>query len=106
MRASTTGKTFRWKNPPKSGCDRWNVYMSRGKKGLRAVIDTQCKYCDRRVKFQWSRRNGRGRPRPVLFYSRPETMTAKALLEEVRSRNRLQEIEEAVEGFVKASELR
>ncbi len=112
----TTGKTYRWKNPPIQGCDRWNVYLSKGssiyKKRTKHVIDTRCSFCERRVKFQIGRQDGRGRPRPVLFYPRPTSMTHQALLEEVRSRNRIGEIEEVVEslpqfeGFVKGSELK
>lgn len=80
--------------------------MTAFKKRTYHVVDTRCSFCERRVKFQIGRTDGRGRPRPVLFYPRPLGMPHKALLEEVRSRNKIGEIEEVVEGFVKGSELK
>jgi hypothetical protein len=95
-----TGKT-----PPKNGCNRWNVYIGRRELRASSIIDVRCKFCDRRKKFQASRRDGRGRLRYVKFYLRPDHMPHKALLEEVRTRNKLGDIDDVVEGFVKGSEL-
>lgn len=72
----------------KQGCGKWNVYIPRnpqqtsGKK-----IDTRCYHCNRRVKFQWSRLDKRGRPRSVTVMNRPDHMPRKALQEEMKSRN-------------------
>lgn len=107
--ADTNHKRFWIKHgttPPINGCDRWNVYIGRRKLGPYSVIDVQCKFCDRRKKFQINRKDGRGRLRYVTFYLRPDHMPHSALLEEVRSRNKIGEIEEVVEGFVKGSELK
>ena len=87
------------------GCGRWQVYVSKKERGKWDFIDVRCKNCNRRVKFQPYRRDGRGRPRPIRFKERPEHMPYRALLKEVRARNNLEELEEAHQGFVKASAL-
>lgn len=125
------------------GCGKFNVYVStldaytdqaysgsrNGRQHRSGMdrkprkIDVRCMHCGRRVKFQWSRGDNRGRPRPVSVMPRPETMPRKALVQEMQARNRLNAVmikneggwigqteyadvpPEMLPGFVRASEL-
>ena len=100
-------KTGVWNPPPIEGCGNWNVYI--GQKpyivGRHVTIDAMCKRCSRRVKFQHSRRDNRGTVSPAIFLMRPHHMPRKALIEEMKARNRRVALDHEIEGFVKASEL-
>lgn len=72
------------------GCGKYNLYISRVKDvpgGYKRKVDTRCAHCNRRVKFQWSRQDDRGRPRPVTVLMRPDTMPRRALVQEMQGRN-------------------
>lgn len=68
------------------------------------VIDVKCKYCGRRVKFQPKRQDNRGQPTPAAWMERPEHMPMKAMIDEMKARNRRDALTTEIEGFQKASE--
>ena len=102
-------KTGKWLVPIDEGCGNWNVYRSVRGKGVAFcstwVIDTRCKKCSRRVKFQVYRQDNRGTVSPVHFSRRPDHMPTPALIEECRARNRRVLLDREIDGFMKASDL-
>lgn len=92
---------------PIEGCLNWNVYIGRKPYvvGSLVVLDAICKRCNRRVKFQHSRLDSRGKVSPARFLGRPSHMPKQALIEEMLARNRRQALDTEIEGFQKASDL-
>ena len=91
--------------PSRKGCGKWNVYKST-KTMKPTVIDVKCKYCGVRVKFQPKRQDNRGAPTPAVWMERPDHMPLRAMIDEMKARNRLVDISTDFQGFQKASDLR
>jgi hypothetical protein len=84
------------------GCGYWNVYVSRRPSSAdwqTKPVDTRCRHCNRRVRFNPARSEERGRPRSVVFTVYPDDCPQSELIHIVNSKNRGEKIER---GFVKA----
>ncbi len=108
-----------------TGCGKWNVYVSTStvKKDRRdryaikkyygtggynkpRQIDTNCRHCGRRVRFQQWRRDARGRPSSVAWDGFPSYTALDELIEECNIRNRTIDGQSLDRGFVRAREYR
>ena len=90
------------------GCGYWNVYVSHPRSlregFLVRQVDTNCKHCSRRVKFQLSRQSSRGRPRAVVFTRWANDCPLEALIEEANVRNHGEHDSRRQDAFVTAKE--
>jgi len=71
---------------------------------MQQKVDTRCRHCGRRVKFQPARQNDSGRPRPVYYEGRVEDTPLEELIEEVNVRNRGEQHTRDTQGFVRAKD--
>jgi len=92
------------------GCGYWNVYVahprSKGRDHLTRLVDTNCKHCSRRVKFQLARQNSRGRPRAAVFQKWGEDTPLEELIDIANIRNHGEQDSRQQDAFVKAKEYR
>jgi hypothetical protein len=93
------------------GCGYWNVYVALPKTGTpmrgglsKKEVDTKCKHCGRRVRFQLSRHEKRGRPRAVLFQRFPVDTPLEALIDCVQTRNGHELNHREIQAFTKAKD--
>lgn len=95
--------------PATQGCGFWNVYVRRRpmhRGWMNEKVDTRCRHCGRRVRFQPARQSGRGRPRPVYYEGRVEDTPLDELIQEVNLRNRGEQSTRDSLGFVRAKDYR
>ena len=72
------------------------------------LVDTRCRHCNARVRFQLAkdRGDGRGRKRRVIVLDGLDEWTLQELLDECNRRNRGEQLERDEIGFVRAKNYR
>lgn len=92
------------------GCGYWNVYVAQPKTGTPKIggemkeVDTRCRHCQRRVRFQLSRQDKRGRPRAVTYQRWPVNAPLEALIDCASVRNGHELHHREIQAFVKAKD--